>query len=322
MRRRKTGRHFMAKDRDDFPEPVKKRLAMRAAHRCSICRELTIVPHSDGVNVVHTGRAAHIHAASKNGPRYNEDQTEEERKSQENGIWACAKHADVIDKDLDAYNADTLRRMKREHEAWVAGSDLVPPLPRVLLTTLSGLAVPTHGPFSVGGDDAQRFKDHELEIAAVSRHELRNLRLEVQFPESLAAWYKTEIPAGVAVEVRERRMRLVAIMSDGGSVSRKGPQRPTNLFTVEVERLLPGRPVRLLLRTVRDRADTLLRDQRDIFGRDALFTYIQGTFLYFDAGQLFERELIVRLDEGEQRTIIAHPPEEAGDRPIVEASYA
>lgn len=309
----------MAKDRDDFPEPVKKRLALRAAHRCSICRELTVVPHSDGVNVVHTGRAAHIHAASENGPRYNESQTEEERKSQENGIWACAKHADVIDKDLDAYDADTLRRMKRDHEAWVAGSDLVPPLPRVLLTTLSGLAVPTHGPFFVGGDDAQRFKDHELEIAAASRHELRDLRLDVQFPESLAVCHKADVPAGVAVEVRERRMRLAAIMSDGGSVSRTGPQRPTNLFTVELERLPPGRPVRLLLRTVRDRPETLLRDRRDIFGQDAVFTYILGSFLYYDAGLFFEREFVVRLDEGEQRAIIAHPPEEAGDRPLVRA---
>jgi hypothetical protein len=35
---------------------------------------------------------------------------------------------------------------------------------------------------------------------------------------------------------------------------------------------------------------------------------------------LRKREFVVCLDKGEQRAIIAHPPEEALDRPLVKAS--
>jgi hypothetical protein len=40
-----------------------------------------------------------------------------ERKHISNAIWMCATHADLIDGDEVAFPADTLRKMKREHEA-------------------------------------------------------------------------------------------------------------------------------------------------------------------------------------------------------------
>jgi len=41
----------------------------------------------------------------------------EERSDISNGIWLCAHHADVIDKDEVTYTANLLRAMKRDHEA-------------------------------------------------------------------------------------------------------------------------------------------------------------------------------------------------------------
>jgi hypothetical protein len=63
------------------------------------------------------GKAAHIHAAAPGGKRYLASMSPTERKHISNAIWMCATHADLIDGDEVAFPADTLRKMKREHEA-------------------------------------------------------------------------------------------------------------------------------------------------------------------------------------------------------------
>jgi hypothetical protein len=65
-----------------------------------------------------TGKAAHIHAAAPGGRRYLASMTPEQRKDILNGIWLCASHSDLIDRDEITYTADRLREMKREHEAY------------------------------------------------------------------------------------------------------------------------------------------------------------------------------------------------------------
>ncbi|HVQ36528.1 MAG TPA: hypothetical protein VMS31_03295, partial [Pyrinomonadaceae bacterium] len=85
----------MAAHRDDFSVGVKAVLASRAGYRCSKpdCRALTVGP-SDEHPAAHTniGVAAHIAAASKDGPRYDPSLTPEERRSATNGIWTCQNH--------------------------------------------------------------------------------------------------------------------------------------------------------------------------------------------------------------------------------------
>ena len=64
----------MASSRDNFRAPVIKTLRERVATRCSNpnCRVATFAPSGeDGVSNI--GIAAHIHAASKGGPRYDEN---------------------------------------------------------------------------------------------------------------------------------------------------------------------------------------------------------------------------------------------------------
>jgi hypothetical protein len=63
-----------------------------------------------------TGKAAHIHAAAPGGRRYLAAMTPEERADISNGIWLCAHHADLVDRDDVTYTGDVLRAMKREHE--------------------------------------------------------------------------------------------------------------------------------------------------------------------------------------------------------------
>ncbi len=108
--------------RDDFSAATKRTLAIRAAHFCSNphCLKLTAGPHSDETKSLTTGHAAHIHAASPNGPRYDKNQTPIQRKAILNGLWLCRECGDIVDKDDAPHSPSLLRQWKTDHEAMVA----------------------------------------------------------------------------------------------------------------------------------------------------------------------------------------------------------
>ncbi|NII26205.1 hypothetical protein HB364_14015 [Pseudoflavitalea sp. X16] len=111
------------------------------AHRCSFpgCDEVTAGPgQEDASKVVIVGEAAHIHAASPGGPRFNPDMNAEQCSSIENGIWMCRKHARIIDVDDASYSATTLQQWKamaeqRAFEQLNGSSFAQPYLPEVLI---------------------------------------------------------------------------------------------------------------------------------------------------------------------------------------------
>jgi hypothetical protein len=107
--------------RDEFLEGTKKALATRAAHFCSNphCLKLTAGPHSDPSKSLTTGHAAHIHAASPNGPRYSIIQTTKGRKDIYNGLWLCRECGDIVDKDDAPHPPSLLRQWKVVHEAMI-----------------------------------------------------------------------------------------------------------------------------------------------------------------------------------------------------------
>lgn len=108
-------------NRDDFSERTKRALAQRANYKCSHCGTATSGPGEESPDaVVSIGVAAHIHAASPGGARYLESMTSEERSHITNGIWMCANHSILIDRDRARYPADVLTRMKLEHEQRVS----------------------------------------------------------------------------------------------------------------------------------------------------------------------------------------------------------
>ena len=100
--------------RDDFSLKTKGLLAKRVANRCSNpgCRQLTSGPQEDPTKVVNIGVAAHITAASADGPRFDPSLTPDERRSVENGIWLCQSCAKLVDNDPIRYGADVLRQWK------------------------------------------------------------------------------------------------------------------------------------------------------------------------------------------------------------------
>src|SRR3990167_8360482 len=77
------------------------------------------LPLVDGAGTI-TGEICHIKARSKDGPRYDKTQTDEERHAFENLILLCRRHHKIVDSEPDLYSADALQEIKVIHER-VAG---------------------------------------------------------------------------------------------------------------------------------------------------------------------------------------------------------
>lgn len=58
----------------------------------------------------------HIEAASENGPRFNREQSEDDRKGINNLLFMCHRHHKETD-DTDKFTVDSLRQLKQHHES-------------------------------------------------------------------------------------------------------------------------------------------------------------------------------------------------------------
>lgn len=88
-----------------FSGKVRFKLALRAAWLCSnpACAAVTSGPGVAPSTAANIGVAAHITAASANGPRYDPSITPQMRIDASNGIWLCQNCAKLIDSDEDRY---------------------------------------------------------------------------------------------------------------------------------------------------------------------------------------------------------------------------
>jgi hypothetical protein len=104
--------------RDDFSPATKELLAKRVGYRCSNpeCRQPTSGPQEDPAGAINVGVAAHITAASPNGPRYDASLTSEQRCSAQNGVWVCQTCAKLVDNDESRYSVEALKEWKRVAE--------------------------------------------------------------------------------------------------------------------------------------------------------------------------------------------------------------
>ncbi|MEP6683923.1 MAG: hypothetical protein ABJA35_11715 [Parafilimonas sp.] len=108
----------MTKNRHDFTRRTIDILGKRVAFLCSNpnCRKHTIGPNQNPEKATIIGIAAHITAASPEGPRYDVTLTESERLHIDNGIWLCSNCAMLIDKDENRYSVALLNSWKADAE--------------------------------------------------------------------------------------------------------------------------------------------------------------------------------------------------------------
>lgn len=99
-------------------QATKDLLSNRVGWKCSNpnCRKGTRGAAIEKEDIINIGVAAHITAASKGGPRYDENLTSQERKSYDNGIWLCQSCSKLIDSDVDRYTVDKLKKWKEISE--------------------------------------------------------------------------------------------------------------------------------------------------------------------------------------------------------------
>jgi hypothetical protein len=90
-----------------------KRLFAVSGNQCAFTS--CLLPVSENSGTV-TGEVAHIKASSVKGPRYDANQTEEERNNYKNLILLCSRHHTIIDSEVEKYTVGILTKMKKEHE--------------------------------------------------------------------------------------------------------------------------------------------------------------------------------------------------------------
>ena len=103
-------------NRDNFTEKTRRQIAMRVGWHCSdpSCRRPTVGSNSTGDGEIDVGIAAHICAAAPGGPRYDPNQTPEQRRSAENGIWLCNIHGKAVDAKDSMFTVELLREWKAQ----------------------------------------------------------------------------------------------------------------------------------------------------------------------------------------------------------------
>jgi len=281
-------------NRDEFSYTVRMRLRERAAFICSNpnCRGLTVKPHSDPTKSIVTGKASHIHAAAENGPRYNPNQTPEERASIENAIWLCSVCADLVDRDPQKYPADLLREWKLEHENWVAAEGMVAKLPVLQIKDIPGLSLPTEVGGQITGGDCNRLRERHLQLENINRISLSNLSLRLQLPEPIVAHRVIQIPPGIALHFRPESLEWIGSAQGTGSVRVMRSQRPTTNWTFELDRLPAQAKIRIALVTEVDWMDSPLESDY----KDSLRYYIEGSFFFEYRGEQTRMPIVVPLN--------------------------
>lgn len=95
-----------------LPETLRE-LFLKSGNCCAFPDCQRLMMNSDGVFI---GQVCHIEGAEEGGERFNENQTNEERRHFSNLMLMCYDHH-TITNDVTKYTAEVLRKMKADHEA-------------------------------------------------------------------------------------------------------------------------------------------------------------------------------------------------------------
>jgi hypothetical protein len=172
---KKTSRH-------NFTQETVNKLRRRAGNICSNpdCYKQTLEPQiNNEEKTTDTGIAAHICAASENGPRYDKSMSEKDRKHISNAVWLCSHCATKIDREYSAYSVALLKQWKKSAEERIRINS------NKRLYTEEEAEIKTHRTLfqSIGLSLPERFNYSLTEIAKAINKQISELdpRLDVKY---------------------------------------------------------------------------------------------------------------------------------------------
>lgn len=309
----------MREKRDDFLKDVQRVVAERAAYICSNpdCRSPTVEPHSDPMKSLKTGEAAHIRAASSGGPRYDPNQTPEERRSIQNAIWLCTKCSTAIDKDEARFPIEMILSWKQKHEDWLKNGGIVPALPEFSIKTLNGFTLPDE-PATVTLKDCKDLREHWLTVRNQSDKEILMVDARIRLPEPVLRAMGRAKPPGVNSHFDAVRPPM--IVSGRGTVMRTRAPLPPKNVRLQLDHLPPGQPVEIALHTSLKSIEDhdLLMDTGpfvDLANGSYLLNFIDGSFQFEYRGATISKKFFAPIAyDKENRTIcVVEIREDRGD---------
>jgi hypothetical protein len=314
----------MAGKRDEFPESVQRVVAERAAYICSnpACRSPTVEPHSDPTKSLKTGEVAHIRAASPGGPRYDPEQTQDDRRSIKNAIWLCAKCSTAVDKDGARYPVELLHDWKAKHEDWLKNGGIVPALPEFSIATLAGFTLPDE-PATISLKECKDLREHWIRVNNGSDKEILAIDVRIQLPEPIRGCQGRDKPPGTNVQFHPIRPAMMVMGT--GTVTRNRAPLPTKNVQLRIDRLPPHHPVEIAFHT------SLESIEEHGFSMEAgpfaelangpyLLDFIEGNFQFEYRGATITKRLFAPIAyDREKRTIsVIEVREDKGDYQPVE----
>lgn len=227
---------------------------MRAGGRCARpgCDKPCWLPADRPSSVATIGVAAHICAASPGGPRYDVNQSPDERSDIENGIYLCETCATLIDRDPGRFPASELRAWKAKHEAQVkdeASGDLL--MPTITVRATGGMKFDARTSRVVTSETMGNARDFLVTVTNVTDFIYETFGFDVQFPEYVEDEPQVDGPPGLSHKVRGEGMEWEIITSGGGraEVPRRTHYRS---FNIEFSALRPREVVEVKIRSVPD----------------------------------------------------------------------
>lgn len=124
----------------------------------------------DGKTIV--SKICHIEAASKNGPRYNTNMTDDERRAFENLILLCDEHHSMIDnfENEGKYPVSLLQEWKKSHESITVENKLIKN-PNLLTQAINLIANIDLDEGSVPNENTKTFKiDNKISYNRLKRN--------------------------------------------------------------------------------------------------------------------------------------------------------
>ena len=309
----------MAEVRDDFPESVKRIVAERAAYICSNpgCRRPTVEPHSDPTKSLKTGITSHIRAAAPGGPRYDPQQTQEQRRSIENAIWLCGSCSPLIDKDEIAHPISLVIEWKQQHESWIKNGGIIPRMPSLVIETLAGRTIPDI-PSKISLPDEADMREHRLTIKNVADVEIRTFEARLQLPEPVVRTLNGKAPAGVHLTWETQRMEMMAVISGGGSVTRNRPPLPSNVYRLQIDRIPPSHGVEINFLTSMKPFEEhdISFDDGPVARKDdplCIDFFVLGHFQFEYRGAILSRQIFASIEMENRKFIVSQLREDFGD---------